>query len=392
MDKFQKDFLNILKSALISEKTTIKEDFNWEDALNIAKEHDVLVMLYYGIKASDIDASEDIMQKIKQNVYVLVQKSTFQEYEAINLYKEFDNNKIVYMPLKGEIIKNLYPCIEMRYMGDIDVLIKSEQYDLIKDIMQKNGYNELCESDHEYIWDKPGKLHIELHKHLIPSYNKDYFSYYKDSWKNAKKLSETNYCLSDEDFFTYIFTHLAKHYRDGGIGIKHFVDLYVFLNKVKDLDKKYVEKELEKLNLTTFYKNVLNTVDVWFNDKEENEISDFITNKVFSSGAYGTKYNKLMAEALKKSKSLNSTKNIRMIYVFQNIFPSYKKMEKRNPILKRIPFLLPALWIVRWFEILFFNNNLIKEKGQEIYNTSEENVKKYQDELNFVGLDYNFKE
>ena len=220
----------------------------------------------------------------------------------------------------------------------------------------------------------------------------DYFSYYQNSWEKAEKQSQTHYVLNDEDFFTYIFTHLAKHYRDVGIGIKHFVDIFVFLKEKKNLDKKYIEKELEKLELLTFYKNVLNVVDVWFNGKEENEISYFITNKVFSSGAYGTKYNKLMAEALKKSKSLKNQKNIRAVYIFQNIFPSYEKMKKRNPILIKMPVLLPFVWILRWFEILFFKKKLIKQKGNEIYNTSGENVKKYQDELNFVGLDYNFKE
>lgn len=392
MDKFQRDFLNILKSALTDEKISVNNDFNFEEAFNLAKEHGVLVMFYYGIKNSELDVDDENFSKIKKYVYALVQKSAFQDYESINLYKEFDENNVDYMPLKGEVIKKLYPNHEMRYMGDVDVLIKSEQYPVIKEVMQKNGYNTICESDHEYVWDKPGRLHFELHKHLIPSYNKDYFSYYQNSWEKAEKQSETHYVLNDEDFFTYIFTHLAKHYRDGGIGIKHFVDIFVFLKEKKNLDKKYIEKELEKLELLTFYKNVLNAVDVWFNGKEENEISDFITNKVFSSGAYGTKYNKLMAEALKKSKSLKNQKNIRAVYIFQNIFPSYEKMKKRNPILIKMPVLLPFVWILRWFEILFFKKKLIKQKGNEIYNTSGENVKKYQDELNFVGLDYNFKE
>ena len=68
-------------------------------------------------------------------------------------------------------------------MVDADVLVKTEQYPKIKNIMSSLGYCETKESDHEYIWDKKGFFHLELHKRLIPSNNEDYYSYYGDGWK-----------------------------------------------------------------------------------------------------------------------------------------------------------------------------------------------------------------
>lgn len=38
----------------------------------------------------------------------------------------FDAGGIDYMPLKGSILKDLYPRHEMRMMGDADILIRME--------------------------------------------------------------------------------------------------------------------------------------------------------------------------------------------------------------------------------------------------------------------------
>ena len=125
------------------------------------------------------------------------------------------------MLLKGTLLKEMYPKKELRAMGDADILIKTEQYDKIKPIMQGLGFEERTESDHELIWRKP-QLLLELHKKLIPSYNKDYYAYFGDGWQLGKPNSNFphRFEMSDEDQMIYLFTHFAKHYRDAGIGIR----------------------------------------------------------------------------------------------------------------------------------------------------------------------------
>ena len=240
------------------------------------------------------------------------------------------------MPLKGAVLKKLYPKPEMRVMGDGDILIKSEQYEIIREAMQSLGYTEFIESDHEFIWNKPN-IHIELHKRLIPSYNKDYYFYYGVGWKFAKPDAGSCCKMSDEDTFVYIFTHYAKHYRDGGIGIRHITDLYVFLTSNPKLDKKYIETELNKLGLLKFYKNTINTIDVWFNNKQANDISDFITDRIFESGSYGTYVSHILSGAVKSS---NFGKNAKFKKVFNLIFPPYNDMSRKYLVLKKIPLLL----------------------------------------------------
>ena len=106
--------------------------------------------------------------------------------------------------------------------------------------MQKLGYAEKVESNHEYIWHKAGS-YIELHKRLIPTYNKDYYSYFGDGWRLAKLKDGTRFSMTDEDQMVYLFTHYAKHYRDAGIGIRHIVDLWVYRNNKPNLNEEYIK-------------------------------------------------------------------------------------------------------------------------------------------------------
>ena len=309
-----------------------------------------------------------------------------QIFELENIYKAFNESGIEYMPLKGAVLKKLYPKPEMRVMGDGDILIKTEQYDIICEKMQALGFTEILESDHELIWNK-SNLHVELHKRLIPSYNKDYYSYYGDGWRFAKPDAGSCYKMSDEDTFVYIFTHYAKHYRDGGIGIRHITDLYVFLISNPQLDKEYIETELNKLGLLEFYKNTINTIGVWFYNKSENDISDFITDRIFESGSYGTYVSHILSGAVKAS---NSGRNAKYKKMFKLVFLPYKDMCRKYPILKKTPLLLPIMWIGRIINILFTKRDKITKQRKELKYMTEENIAKYKKELKYVGIDFDF--
>ena len=254
--------------------------------------------------------------------------------------------------------------------------------------MLELGLAEKYESDHELVWQR-GEFTIELHKRLVPSYNKDYYEYFGDGWKlGTIKDDDTNeYFMSAEDAFIYSFVHYAKHYRDGGIGVKHVTDFYVVMDKNKGLDFDYIEKELEKLQLLKFWKNTKKLLDVWFNSCESDEITDFMTQRIFDSGAYGTLENKLNSEAIRTS---NTGKNVKAKKILRVIFPTYAGMSQKYPILKKAPVLLPVMWVVRWFAAIF-NPSKIKEQKKQVDMVSQESVNRYQNELAYVGLDFNFQ-
>ncbi len=391
MTRLVRGIIDIVKSCLTGEKVTVDADFNWNVAYEICKAHHILPMLYYGVLESELNLPDELLKRLKKDTMQLVFFDQKQLCEISQIENCFKENGIDYMLLKGAYLKHLYPKTELRIMGDADILIRTEQYDSIKHIIQQLGFDEVTESDHEYIWDKPEVLNLELHKRLIPSYNKDYYAYFGDGWKLAHKTDSTKYEMRDEDLFIYLFTHYAKHYRDAGIGIRHLVDFYVFLRAKPDLDMGYIENELKKLQLWEFCQNTLETIGVWFDGKPDSEMSDFVTRHIFKSGSYGTHENHLLSNGLKTAKAVTK-EQVKKAKIQKLLFPSAKDLSAKYTVLKKAPFLLPVIWVHRLIIAVLFKRRNIKTQYKSVNMMSTENISAYQDELNYVGLDFNFEE
>lgn len=387
MDSFQREFIKVLKSSVTGEKITLSKDFDIAKASQLIKKHAIPVLAYYGLLNSDIDQNDEFMQELMTDTCHYVVANGHQTHCIDVLFKAFDDNGIDYMPLKGVLYKKYYPKPEQRYMADTDVLIKTEQYESIEKIVDKLGYKFNIESDHEYIWHKKPYMHLELHKRLIPSYNKDYYAYFGDGWKLATIKNGTRYSMTDSDQMIYLITHFAKHYRDSGIGIRHLLDLWVFRENAENLDENYIKSKLDKLRLSEFYKNILDTIDVWFGNGESTPVTDAITDNVFDSGSYGTAEASLLSVRIKESEEAGSIKKAKIIAVFKMIFPSYSDMCARFPVLVKAKVLLPVFWIVRIVKGALFKRKSVK---QQVSSLSTDKINTYRQKLNFVGLDYNF--
>ena len=392
MDSQQLGIITIIKSALTGEKYTLLNDFDFAEAAKIARKHQIIALFYYGALNCGISNDLPEMQNLFMLTCNLISLSERQNFEINKLFCVFEENKIDYMPLKGTLLKKIYPKSEMRIMSDADILIRTEQHDAIRPLMLELGYEEKVESNHEFVW-KKNNIIFELHKRLIPSYNKDYYNYYGDGWRlGVPTDNSTLYTMSSEDEMIYIFTHYAKHYRDAGVGIKHILDLWVYKINNPNLNDNYILAELKKLQLDLFYKNTMDTLEVWFNNGTPTDQTELITKVIFDSGVYGTHKAHILSAAVKTTKNLGTAKKTRFTRILHTIFLPYSSLKKRYSILEKAPVLLPIMWVVRWFEAIFIRKGSVKSNQQRLKILSVENINDYQSALNFVGLDFNFKE
>ncbi|MBR7132917.1 MAG: nucleotidyltransferase family protein [Clostridia bacterium] len=392
LDIQQQGIITLVRNAILGEKNSVSQDFKLSDAVAVARKHQIINILYYGALQAGLPQDETMQQLFMLSCMAL-SKSEQQMFEINRICTAFNERGIEYMPLKGTLLKYFYPKADMRAMGDADILIKPRQYDLIKPILTELGFTEKLESDHELTWAKPA-LYLELHKRVIPSYNKDYYEYFGDGWRLARPCEEqpNRYEMSAEDALIYLFTHFAKHYRDGGIGIRHMTDLWIYRRVKSELDETYIKKELKKLQLWEFYKNVMDTLQVWFGSAEPTDKTDFITGVIFGSGAYGTHEAHITASAVKLIKTAGSTAGARRKKVLNVLFPKCKNMAKRYPVLEKAPVLLPVFWVVRGAETLLFSSRKLKDQKADMQILTDENISDFQKALDYVGLDFNFKE
>ncbi len=388
MNKIYYGIIQMIKSAVMEKSIQLPDDFDWKCAVEIAKLHKIEALVYYGAYYSQNAIPDELESTLKKRVFAESMLDAQQTHEIFALCKELGDRKIAYLPLKGVILKKYYPNPEMRYMSDADILIKEEEYPQIEKIMTELGYTFKVESNHEYVWNK-GNVSIELHKRLIPSYNEDYYKYYGEGWRLAKCV-DGEYIMSDEDFYIYLFTHLAKHYRDSGIGVKQFVDLWVCKNQFPDLDYEYIAEELKKLQLFDFHINCIKMLDAWFENGEASDITEYMTTVVFSSGVYGLQEVGSVSSGLRQAAVMKNSKNLRLKLYLRKFFIPYADMKLRYPILKKLPVLLPILWLLRIVFLLFFDRKRIKKDIDSLKSITNENINTRKKLLNYVGLDFNF--
>ncbi|MBQ1978146.1 MAG: hypothetical protein II225_05280, partial [Ruminococcus sp.] len=62
-------------------------------------------------------------------------------------------------------------------------------------------------------------------------------------------------------------------------------------------------------------------------------------------------------------------------YFLHNWFPGARTMQKRYPVLKKAPFLLPICWVRRIFYTIFFNRSALKEQKDEIKRLNAKELK-----------------
>ena len=386
-DSLQHVVLQLIGAALKNEPALLPENTDWNAVFRQSKRHHVVNLILSGIAICNASA-----ETAEENEFFLYGCAELARHEAQLreldiLYRLFEENGIEYMPLKGAVVKPLYPSPEWRSMSDADILIREEQYDRVRPIMLSLGYSEETESDHEYIWDKPNALHLELHKRVIPSYNADYYAYFGDGWSRAHRVGKScRFQFTDEDLFVYLFAHMAKHYRDGGIGLKHITDLYVYRNVRSHMDEAYIEQQMKELQLHRFYVNILRLLRVWFEEGDDDPVTDTITDAVFQSGAYGTRSKHLLSGAVREAELSGSSRCVERGKWCRILFPSYL-----YPTLKRIPMLLPFAWIHRGVSLIPHPAKL-RKRMDEVNRLTAEAVDSYRESLRYVGLDFYLKE
>lgn len=381
--------ISLVYSALTGKAVVLPENFSLEGALPIIEAHHIETLAYYGAVNCGISTENEAMQKLFSRVCMQVMQSQNQIVEIEKLCRAFEENNIDYLPVKGTVIKPWYKKPELRFMSDADILIRVEQYDKIRPVMLALGYEEGPESLCELIWNKPMGLHAELHKSLIPPSDEDFYSYFGKGWGRACKVSadKSRYELSDEDHFIFVFAHFTRHYRSGGIGIKHMADLWVYCQVKNDMDFDYIAAELKKLKLYQFYLNVFKTLKVWFEGGVADSVTDFITTVIFGSGAYGVHSRTLLSDAVKRSKATQNIKAVKKSKLLWLIFLPYKYMCFKYPFLKKAPFLLPVMWVVRGFSSVIFRKENVKKNFNEVKNLNSSEVEEFRQALEFVGLE-----
>ena len=387
MNNTQKGLLQLIRCGITGQAEQLPEGFELESIRELAAAHQLVGLVYEGCVVCGMDKTDPQMRAVFQKYYGLTLRHERQMAALNRLFAAFEQEGIDYLPMKGVILKQMYPAPAARVMGDADVLIRQEQYDRIRPIMQQLGYEEEPEYYHELPW-KSKDLYVELHRSVVPSYHAVEYAYFEHVWDRAVHKQGHCYAMSPEDEYLFNFEHYAKHYRGGGIGIRQLIDLWLCAKQPQQPDGEKLRQGLEKLNMLQFYDYTCQLLKVWFEDAQSDERTDFMTDYIYASGSWGQIENRLTAKSMMDAKRDGSVRQLRSRKIRQMIFPPLDMMKSRYPVLEKAPVLLPVMWPVRWVTAALFRHKNVESYNKMLGYADAKQISSFEESLRYVGLEY----
>ena len=297
-------------------------------------------------------------------------------YESENICKVLEEEKITFVPLKGSIIKKLYPMPWLRTSSDIDLLVNKADIEKLEEIFtNKLGFDFKKECENTYSVHTKSNVHLELHLDLTRDFQSGEII---DNLDKFLLDYSGNYCkvMKNEVFYLHLLAHMARHITHGGSGARSILDVWIFNSQVA-LDKEYLSSLLKEYNLDKFEKVVNKLSEVWFNGSSHDEITKTLEEFILHGGIYGNIENQV---AVNKAKSGGKSSGL-----FKKIFLPYNQLKFIYPVLEKHKWLTPFFEVVRWFRIIFRGRSkiLVKElkANKNITKTEAEKTAKFLKDL-----------
>ena len=369
--------IKLLSCAMNNSAPVLPEKYiDWRSFRSFCDRHSITNIVAYEIVKPDFLVSDEIKAYFNDVLLQSVAKEARLEIETAELIDSFEKAEIPHMLLKGSVIKNYYPQPDMRSMCDVDILV-GKHLDQAKVIMQSHGF-ELKSRDflHDCYQKKPF-INVELHSSLFDEELTRLYDYFKIGFERAvlKNGFLFRYELPKEDFYILIISHLAKHFKRTGTGIRSVTDIYVYLINNPDLDFDYINNELQKIGLNRFSDKIRQIAFRWFSDGCINT-EDAVENYIITSGTDGSNLNLELNRFLQNDNGKSYTLN-KIKYFLNVVFPDMNYMSARYPELVKHSFLLPFYWIKRIVYTLFKSNGSIKYRLSRVAKSDKTYLDKF---------------
>lgn len=388
-------FIHLTKCALKGITPDEKpENVAFEEIFEIARNQKVTNLLWETVLKLKNKPCSELLDKWQIDYAVFLNQTALQDIELENLIGIFTSLQYEVLPLKGSLIRKYYPQPDMRTMGDIDLMVKtdmSKQSRLkVREIMFDNGYTaDVLDDGQVDAFCKGNQLYAEIHYEFMHKNHSHYADFIID-W-NKMPVTDDNslvHTMTGEDLYYYNIGHFLKNIYNRGIGFRSVMDCYVLWNSLNEEEKISVSERLENIGVTSFNNALIKLGKIWFDDEEDDGSLDTFENYLLDTHVYGIVKNASIMNFAKRD--AKSTKKDRIKFYLSRFFPSPKTLYDRFSIKHRVFILLPFLWAARLVMLPFSSKQKIKNIKTEINNVdsvSQQEIDLLKNVFNEVGLE-----
>lgn len=366
---------DLVRSQLKGEKPgNLPENLSVEEIIDIASRNHMDYLLLGALLKVD-NIPEEKRDLLRVRVRTSIFKTIGQVEDLKQLVAAFEKAGIKNQPMKGACLKFMYPSPEMREMGDLDILIAEDRMEEAGKIMGEFGYSLSQSIKHHDIYFKKPFLIVELHRSMYDkTVDGNQYEYFKSFDKAIlKEGKQYTYDFNKEDFYVYMIAHMAKHFYVMGCGPRNLIDVYIYLEKYgKELDRDYINKELEKCGILEFTEHIEKLAYIWLEGKESSKLYDDMFQYMLDSGIYGKDANGIWHKFA--DKKFNDKKITKFQLKKWYFFPPLSYMAEYYPWLENHHFLLPVAWFIRFCRGLFLKKGKKKREMLRIIDIEKAEV------------------
>lgn len=301
MTQAQKNVLGILSSYFSDKAILLSGGIDWYTVFEEMKQQTVI-----GHAFSFVESDDNVPSQLK-NEWEAQAMAQYAFYFRLlraqdGLLELLKSNNISAAILKGYAVAECYPMPHERRMGDIDFLVKKEDFDKTYRLMLANGYTLTEEEDHtDYHYSlSKGEFVFELHLRPAGLADDSMDALFADGLDNVVSIS-----IDDHEFTALpalqnglvLLLHMLKHLKSG-IGLRHVIDWMMYVGKyLSDDDWDEFKAQTDKAGITTLAITVtrmcrlylgLTESITWCCDADD-ELCGELMEYIMSKGNFGAK-------------------------------------------------------------------------------------------------------
>lgn len=182
------------------------------------------------------DMSDDIRSDWNNAIVTLQTMYVKVMHEQQQLVNMLTEHCIKYVILKGSSAAMYYPIPESRSFGDVDILVKPEDWDKAYQLMKNTGYKEKDVDNSRHAGFEKKGVEFELHRHFSLNMPQKQAEFLDDMLFNSIDRVEMHTvgryswysCPTLENGI--VLLHHIRHHLISGLGVRHLVDWMMFVN------------------------------------------------------------------------------------------------------------------------------------------------------------------
>lgn len=259
-------FIKCLQAVFLSKDFSIDSfagnQFDWNIFNDYCEYHDISPFVYRVLKDKDINISQEIMLKLKNNFYCSLTRNERIWAQYLEINNIFSQTPVKIVPLKGiSFFYDLYANLPGRLMNDIDLFVKYDDLDKAIEIFKDLGYKQENHGYDKDYWLKnqyhitfkkdDDKKYVPVELHWGLDYKRKGKHILMESWNNLRSFDlngKNTSFLSLEDSLLSLALHNRRLGRS--LCLKSAYDAVLLFKKYeKDFDWQYFSDMCDKYNL-----------------------------------------------------------------------------------------------------------------------------------------------